>query len=46
METELFPTLAAKGILYGSISHGAFIDIGTPESYAEAHDFFERNRIK
>ena len=39
LEKEFFPSLIDKG-LYGFKSEGAFIDIGTPESYALAEDFF------
>lgn len=40
LETELFPALIGKG-LYGHASSGAFIDIGVPESFAKAEDFFD-----
>jgi D-glycero-alpha-D-manno-heptose 1-phosphate guanylyltransferase len=39
MEHEVFPTLIGTG-LYGFGVRGAFIDIGTPHSYAEAERFF------
>ena len=39
LEREFFPSLIGKG-LYGFRSEGAFIDIGTPESYALAEEFF------
>lgn len=39
LEKEFFHSLIGKG-LYGFQSEGAFIDIGTPESYAMAEDFF------
>jgi D-glycero-alpha-D-manno-heptose 1-phosphate guanylyltransferase len=39
MENEIFPTLIGAG-LCGFHVRGAFIDIGTPHSYAEAERFF------
>ena len=39
LEKDLFPSLVGKG-LYGYCCKGDFIDIGTPESLAEARDFF------
>lgn len=39
LEQDLFPSLAGKGLL-GYQCKGRFIDIGTPESYATADDFF------
>ena len=39
LERELFPTWIAGG-LYGFATASAFIDIGTPESYAAADLFF------
>ncbi|MFM9025704.1 MAG: nucleotidyltransferase family protein [Planctomycetaceae bacterium] len=39
LEREVFPTWVATG-LRGHRSAGRFIDIGTPESYAAATDFF------
>jgi NDP-sugar pyrophosphorylase family protein len=39
IEHDLFPTLVGTG-LYGFRVHSAFIDIGTPQSYAEADRFF------
>jgi len=39
LERKFFPGLIGKG-LYGFQSKGAFIDIGTPESYALAEEFF------
>jgi len=41
LEREFFPNLIGKG-LYGFRSESAFIDIGTPESYASAEDFFSK----
>jgi len=39
LERDFFPELTGKG-LYGFCVGGRFIDIGTPESYAEAQEFF------
>ncbi|MFC1811230.1 nucleotidyltransferase family protein [Thermodesulfobacteriota bacterium] len=41
LERDFFPSLVGNG-LYGFQSKGVFIDIGTPESYASAEDFFFR----
>ncbi len=41
LELDIFPSLIAKG-LYGFRCEDAFIDIGTPESYAEAEVFFKK----
>ena len=41
LEREFFPSLIGEG-LYGFQNEGAFIDIGTPESYALAEDFFSK----
>ena len=38
LEREVFPFLAQSG-LYGFAAEGRFIDIGTPESFAEAERF-------
>lgn len=35
LEKDLFPKAIAEGMLYGYQGGGHFIDIGTPESYAE-----------
>lgn len=42
LERGLFPELAQKG-LYGFCFQGRFIDIGTPESYLAAEEFFNRS---
>ena len=42
LEKEVFPTWVGRG-LWGRQSPGRFIDIGTPESYAAAADFFEKS---
>lgn len=39
LEREVFPAWIGKG-LYAYRSQGPFLDIGTPESYAEAAQFF------
>jgi len=39
LEREIFPSWIGQG-LYGYKSHGQFIDIGTPESYQAAKQFF------
>lgn len=39
LEIEMFPAWIGKG-LYGYKSDGRFLDIGTPESYAVAEQFF------
>lgn len=39
LETEVLPALAGRG-LYGVVGEGPLLDIGTPESYATAEDFF------
>ena len=41
LESEVFPRWLGHG-LYGYPSDGAFIDIGTPESFAAAHEFVGR----
>lgn len=40
-ETEVFPQMIGKG-LYAVEGTGPFLDIGTPESYAMAAEFFAR----
>jgi NDP-sugar pyrophosphorylase family protein len=40
LERQLFPQLMGKS-LYGYITMGSFIDIGTPESYLSAEEFFK-----
>jgi len=44
LEREFFPDLIGKG-LYSFRSEGAFIDIGTPQSYALTEDFFSREAL-
>ncbi len=43
LEQDLLPTLVGQG-LYGHRVAGKFIDIGTPESYAEAAEFLRHLR--
>ena len=43
IEREVFPRLAAEGEVYGIALPGYWLDIGTPESYLQAHrDVLER----
>ncbi|MDI6716967.1 MAG: nucleotidyltransferase family protein [Actinomycetota bacterium] len=42
LENNVIPTIMETGRVYGYISDGYFIDIGTPESYEVAQKFFER----
>ena len=43
IEREVFPRLAADGAVYGIALPGYWLDIGTPESYLQAHrDVLER----
>jgi mannose-1-phosphate guanylyltransferase len=43
IEREVFPRLAAKGSVYGIALPGYWLDVGTPESYLQAHrDVLER----
>ena len=43
IERGVFPRLAQAGSLYGHAEHGYWRDIGTPESYLQAHfDILER----
>jgi D-glycero-alpha-D-manno-heptose 1-phosphate guanylyltransferase len=44
LERQLFPHLMGKS-LYGYVTMGNFIDIGTPESYLAAQEFFKDNKI-
>ena len=39
LEKEIFPAWIGKG-LYGYLCEGRFLDIGTPQSYADAERFF------
>lgn len=40
LERDLLPSRIASGILGYRVEKGAFIDIGTPESYCQAQGFF------
>jgi mannose-1-phosphate guanylyltransferase len=43
IEREVFPQLAAEGSVYGVALPGYWLDVGTPESYLQAHrDVLER----
>lgn len=43
IEREVFPTLAAEGSVFGIALGGYWLDVGTPESYLQAHrDVLER----
>jgi NDP-sugar pyrophosphorylase family protein len=42
LENEVIPSIISKDKVYGFISDGFFIDIGTPESYDAAQRFFKR----
>jgi mannose-1-phosphate guanylyltransferase len=43
IERGVFPKLASSGSLYGYVDHGYWRDIGTPDSYLQAHfDILER----
>jgi NDP-sugar pyrophosphorylase family protein len=39
LETEILPGLAGRG-LHAAVGEGPFLDIGTPEAYETAEDFF------
>ena len=44
IEREVFPRLAAEGSVYGIALPGYWLDVGTPESYLQAHrDVLERS---
>lgn len=45
LERDVFPFLVGAG-LYAYQGGGRFIDIGTPESYAEAQEFFASGRVE
>jgi D-glycero-alpha-D-manno-heptose 1-phosphate guanylyltransferase len=44
LERDLFPAWMGRG-LYGYPGEGRFLDIGTPESYAIADEFFALGRV-
>jgi mannose-1-phosphate guanylyltransferase len=44
IEREVFPRLAAEGSVFGTALPGYWLDVGTPESYLQAHrDVLERS---
>lgn len=43
LEKELFPKLAAAGLLTAWVCDNPLLDIGTPESYRAAHKFLTKN---
>ena len=44
IERDVFPRLVERGTLYGVALPGYWLDVGTPESYLQAHrDVLERN---
>ena len=44
IEREVFPRLVEQGTVYGLALPGYWLDVGTPESYLQAHrDVLERN---
>lgn len=46
IEREVFPKLAEEGTCYGVALPGYWLDVGTPESYLQAHrDVLERNLV-
>ncbi len=45
LEQDLFPDLAGKK-LFGFCCGGRFIDIGTPQSYGEAEEFFANVNVR
>jgi D-glycero-alpha-D-manno-heptose 1-phosphate guanylyltransferase len=45
LERETFPSLIGHGF-YGEPGAFAFLDIGTPESYAAASEFFQKTRSR
>jgi len=45
LETEILPAMAGQG-LYGVVGDGPLLDIGTPEAYAAAEDFFAAARSR
>lgn len=45
LEKEILPVWAEQRRLYGFENEGRFIDVGTPESYAEAERFFSEGKF-
>jgi NDP-sugar pyrophosphorylase family protein len=47
LEYRIFPRLVSRGLLFGYPSRGRFLDIGTPEDFAAAEEFFTaRDRLE
>ena len=46
LEREIFPHLASTKRLFGVSSEELFIDIGTPEAYGSAKEFFKTDRFR
>ncbi|CAK0764477.1 D-glycero-D-manno-heptose 1,7-bisphosphate phosphatase [Azospirillaceae bacterium] len=46
IERDVFPALAMRGALRGSVYHGEFLDIGTPDDFARVEDVLERWRYR
>ena len=44
LEKEYFPEMSKQQNLTGFIQNGRFIDIGTPESFTQAQDFFKEKK--
>lgn len=44
LERDVFPLWASEGRLYGHRATGAFLDIGTPESYLRAESFLTETK--
>jgi len=42
LENDVIPTIITTGSVFGYVSDGYFIDIGTPESYEKAQEYFVR----
>jgi NDP-sugar pyrophosphorylase family protein len=46
LERDMFPSWVEGGLVYGFRCSGRFLDIGTPEAYAEAAFFFPAQRAR
>lgn len=42
LEKDVIPKIINRGLVYGYVSEGYFVDIGTPESYEQARKYFAR----
>lgn len=42
LERDLFPALISRKVIYGYITSGLFIDIGTPKRYKKAKEIFSK----